>query len=398
MRVLTVGNLYPPHDLGGGYELVWHSAAEHLRACGHEVRVLCSDHREPRAGAETDPDVHRGLEWYWHDHSFPRRSLRSCARLERHNAATLRQHLDSFSPDVVTWWSMGGMSMGMLEQVRRLGIAAVAFVHDDWLDYGRRTDGWHRRWRSVPRPAAHAIEAVAGVPAKCDFDHAARYVFVSRRTLDRALEAGLDLRDVGIAHSGIDPSLLGPAPEADWSWSLLYVGRIDRRKGINTAVEALVHLPQEATLTVVGDGDPETVEATRKWAVDLGVHSRLSLAGHQDRVALRGSYDRADAVVFPVTWEEPWGLVPLEAMARGRPVVATGRGGSADYLRNGDNCILFAAGDAHELAQGVVRLSRDENLRRRLRESGLTTASQHTEDAFNAAVVSELTTAVKGSR
>ena len=51
-------------------------------------------------------------------------------------------------------------------------------------------------------------------------------------------------------------------------------------------------------------------------------------------------------VVFPVRWEEPWGLVPIEAMARGRPVVATGRGGSGEYLRDGENCVLFEADDA----------------------------------------------------
>ncbi len=50
----------------------------------------------------------------------------------------------------------------------------------------------------------------------------------------------------------------------------------------------------------------------------------------------------ADALLFPVQWEEPWGLVPLEAMASGTPVVATGTGGSGEYLRDGDNCLVYA--------------------------------------------------------
>jgi glycogen synthase len=101
VRVLGVGNLYPPHDQGGGYEAVWHGANEALRANGHEVRVLTTDHlvagREDRPGA----DVHRELRWYWEDHEFPKRPLRDVVALERHNAAVLRQHLDRV--DLVAW-------------------------------------------------------------------------------------------------------------------------------------------------------------------------------------------------------------------------------------------------------------------------------------------------------
>ena len=52
------------------------------------------------------------------------------------------------------------------------------------------------------------------------------------------------------------------------------------------------------------------------------------------------AYAAADAVLFPVSWEEPWGLVPLEAMAVGRPVLASRAGGGpAEYLRAGENCL-----------------------------------------------------------
>ena len=60
--------------------------------------------------------------------------------------------------------------------------------------------------------------------------------------------------------------------------------------------------------------------------------------GAKPRAELRDVYAAADVVVFPVQWNEPWGLVPLEAMSVGRPVVASGTGGSAEYLRDGENC------------------------------------------------------------
>jgi hypothetical protein len=67
VRILCVGNMYPPHHLGG-YELVWQGAVAALRAGGHDVRVLTTDHRLPETEAGDEPDLHRELLWYWRDH------------------------------------------------------------------------------------------------------------------------------------------------------------------------------------------------------------------------------------------------------------------------------------------------------------------------------------------
>jgi glycosyltransferase involved in cell wall biosynthesis len=132
----------------------------------------------------------------------------------------------------------------------------------------------------------------------------------------------------------------------------------------------------------------------RAQAERLGVRDRVDLAGARPRAALPDTYAGHDALLFPVTWEEPWGLVPLEAMAIGRPVIATGRGGSGEYLRDGENCLLHPPGDAAALADAVRRLAADPDLRARLRAGGLATAPRHTEAEFNAAVVRHLEAAV----
>ena len=393
MRILAVGNMYPPHHFGG-YELVWRAAMRHLEDHGHSVRVLTTD-LDIGATESDDPGVHRELRWYWRDHEFPRLSLTERVRLERHNARVLRRHLAEHRPDVVTWWSMGGMSLSMLETVRRRGIPAVAFVHDDWLDYGRTADGWTGLFGARLKWLAPVATRLSGAPASVDLEHAARYVFVSDTTRRRAREAGVAMASTGVAHSGIDPGYVDPAPPREWSWSLLYVGRIDERKGVQTAVAALAQLPDEATLTIVGGWDEGEEERLRAGAEQLGVLNRVRFLGQRSRDQLRDHYAEADAVVFPVIWEEPWGLVPLEAMARGRPVVATGRGGSGEYLRDGENALLFDAEDASALARAVARLAEDPDLRARLLEPGLETAKRHTEDALNAAVLREVTAAVR---
>ena len=384
MRLLTVGNMYPPHSFGG-YEAVWKGAVDHLRERGHEVRVLTTD-TDTGATEPDDPDVHRELRWHLVEGEFERMPPHRRVAQSRHNHRVLDRHLDDLRPDVVAWWSMGGLALTMLETVRRSDIPAVAFVHDEWLDYGRWADPWFswfaRRWRALAAPA----ELVVRIPARIDFAAAAEYVFVSDYTRRHVLGIGLGPLRTSVAHSGIDPAFLDPAPEREWDWRILYVGRLDPRKGVDTAVRALEHLPTEARLTIAGGWDRREERRLRELATAAGAADRVAFAGQRSVPELVEDYGAADAVVFPVRWQEPWGLVPLEAMGRGRPVVATGRGGSAEYLRDGENALLFDAEDPRDLAAKLIRLAGDPALRARLREEGFRTAPRHTVPVFNSHV------------
>jgi glycogen synthase len=390
--VLTVGNLYPPHHFGG-YEIVWHSAVEHLRARGHEVRVLTTDTRTGSPDAVDEDDIHRELRWTLHDGRFETVSRGERFGIARHNHKALERHLDGFRPHVVSWWAMGGLTLGMLETVRRRNLPAVAFVHAEWLDWGRWADPWAPAFRGRRSRLVPLVELLTRIPVEPKFAEAARYVFVSEHTRQHALSLGLGLDDTGIAHSGIHADFLDPAPETDWQWRLLYVGRLDPNKGIDTAIEAMRYLPVQARLEIVGGWDSAEEARLRGLAADAGVAERVHFAGQAGRSDIVEAYGHADAVVFPVRWAEPWGLVPLEAMGRGCPVVATGRGGSAEFLRDEQNCLLFDADDAEALAAALSRLGSDEALRARLRRGGLETAARHTEAVFNEAVEEELTRA-----
>jgi glycosyltransferase involved in cell wall biosynthesis len=369
-----------------------------MRGRGHEVRVLATD-TNTGATEPDDPDVHRDLRWALRDAEFVPLSRRATAALARHNHRVLDRHLDDLRPDAVGWWSMGGLTLTMLEAVRRREIPAVAFVHDDWLDYGLWADGWLRAFQGPRRSRlAPLAERIARIPAAVDFGGAARYVFVSERTRRHALSKGHELPDTGVAHSGIHEGFLDPAAPKPWGWRLLYVGRLDPRKGVDTAVEALALLPPEARLELIGGWDAREEERLRALARQLGVEAQVEFSGQRRRAEIAAAYAAADVVAFPVRWEEPWGLVPLEAMAKGRPVVATGRGGSAEYLRDGENCVLFEAGDADALAAAVRRLADDPGLRARLRAGGLETAPRHTEAVLNEAVERELLAAAGAER
>ena len=396
MRVLTIGNMFPPQHLGG-YELIWWESVARMRREGHEIRALTTDYvRQPGAG-EWAEDVHRHLRWYWRDHDFPKLAVSERLALERHNAATLRAHLRGFDPDAVCWWAMGGMSLALLDLVRRFGLPSVAAVCDEWISYAPRVDAWQRLARRLG-PGGRLMAMCTGVPAPIDpCDAVDRWVFMSRLLLARAEAAGCHRDRATVATKGVDRRLFAPVEAAEWRWQLLYVGRIDRRKGISIAIDALTHLP-EATLRIHGPGDHAHREELLAAIRQRGLAERVSFT-ESDRDQLPGVYAASDAVLFPVLWEEPWGLVPLEAMAVGRPVIATGRGGSGEYLRHGVNCLLFDADEGGAaLAQQIHELARSEALRSRLVAGGLATVEGLPSDAFDLAVEGALREVVDASQ
>lgn len=390
MRVLTVTNLYPPL-YSGGYEIICQGVVESLRSHGDSTRVLVGA-SEAHKVVDDEADVHRELRLYWDPDAVAGLSLRRRWELERENAAVLMRHLHTFAPDVVSWWGMGGMSLSLVEQVRRARLPAVAFVCDDWLHYARAGDAWLRLFEGRPQ-LGRAVSALTRLPTRVQWSSAATYVFISESLRAQAPA----LTSTAVEHAGIDAPFLAPRPPGEWSWRLLIAGRLDPRKGVATAIEALPSLP-EASLTIAGGGSAAEEQSLRDVAHRYGVQDRITWRGPVAREDLPGLYAAHDAVLFPVVWDEPFGLVPLEAMGIGRPVIATGRGGSGEYLRDGENCLLHPAQDAVALAGAVRRLAGDESLRSHLRRQGLLTAGRLTSQRYGRAAITHLERAVAAGR
>jgi glycogen(starch) synthase len=351
VRVLTLGTLYPPQHRGG-YELVWQGAVRALRERGHVVRVVCTDTVLVPGAREQDEGVHRELRWYWRDHEWPRLRLRDRRAVERTDRAIVAGHVRDFRPDAIAFFAMGGLPMSLVTANR---LPAVGVVHDDWLRYGPRKDQWQRLMR-------HRRLRADG-----------RWLFVSEFVRERALAGGWRLGDTAVAPSGVGAAFLQPRPAPPWSWSLLYVGRADAGKGADVALAALELLPPQATLTIAGPGETDHAPRVREL-------------GHVAQTDLPYVYAAADAVLCLSRSEEPWGLVALEAMGLGRPVVATARGGPAEYLRDGVNAVVVPHDDPEAVAGAVRRLADDPDLRARLRDGGMATAREYTAERFHTRV------------
>ncbi|MDQ0994649.1 glycosyltransferase [Streptomyces sp. V3I7] len=172
---------------------------------------------------------------------------------------------------------------------------------------------------------------------------------------------------VSVVPCGVDTGLFTPdgpaAGRGAYRFRLLQLGRLVPRKGTAVSVVALARLP-DTELVVVGgpapdrlDDDPE-VRRLRGIAAQAGVLERVRFTGGVPREEVPPLLRSADVVVCPADYE-PFGIVPLEAMACGRPVVASAVGGQLDTVTDPGTGRLVPAGDAEALARAVGELLAD---------------------------------------
>jgi glycosyltransferase involved in cell wall biosynthesis len=135
---------------------------------------------------------------------------------------------------------------------------------------------------------------------------------------------------------------------------VLFVGQVIRGKGVDLLLQALGQVPGDWHATIVGTGNH--LDACRRLAETLGIAARVGFAGWVPHQALEPYYARAAVCVVPSRWPEPFGMVGVEAMARGRPVIGFAVGGIPDWLDDGVTGILIPEADTAALGAAIVEL------------------------------------------
>jgi rhamnosyl/mannosyltransferase len=153
---------------------------------------------------------------------------------------------------------------------------------------------------------------------------------------------------------------------------VLFVGRLVPYKGLRTLLRAFRHVRKRirsAQLAIVGSGPEQPV--LEQLANQLGLADAVRFVGTLSRPRLREAYSACDLFVLPsLSRSEAFGIVLLEAMARGKPVVATHVGGIPYVVRQGQSGILVPPFDPIPLAEAISQLLNDPELRQRMGQAG----------------------------
>ena len=381
MKILFLSNLFPPHYLGG-YEILCQQVCEELRKRGHDSLVLTSTHgvKEATTG-ETTSDIHRILKLY---NPFGKPAGLMRARrwiVGRRNYGLTKALVDRERPDVIFIWSQLRMGLGSTQAAMDSGVP-VAYTFNDFHVAGYRSAPFGLTPRAFGRYVADNW-IFRGITFKSqNFKNA---TCISHMLKKKLLEKGVPIKDARVIYQGIPvenfPEKASPG-KITHPPHLLYVGQLHPYKGVHTLIEA-AHLIADdmnhpnLAVSIVGDGTEPYIGQLMKKA--LQGHATVEFTGKIARAELPGIYREHDILVFPSTWQEPFGLTHLEAMASGTPVISTADGGHGEFLKDGENALIFEKEDPEGLAAQILRLISDNDLARRL----ATTARAMVEQEFS---------------
>ena len=368
MRVVIVSGIWPPDP--GGPASHAPALADFLADRGHHVEVVTTADSEPSA---------RSYPVWWAERRSRFRYLRAAALVR--SAAQ--------GSDVVYATSMirratAGASAARKPLVVKL-VSDEAFEratrsgrYTGTLDEFQSTGGLRTRFLRSTRTAALKR---------------ARHIFCPSAYLrDVALRWGVDPQRVSVLANPA-PSVRSLPPREELRRelrldgnALVFAGRLGPQKAVGVLLTALADV-DGVSLVVAGDG-PER-EALERHVAELGLDGRVRFLGSVPRETVLRLFGAGDASVLPSAWEN-FPHTVVEALAVGCPVIATAVGGVPEVVRDGENGLLVAPGDASALGAAISRFFAEPGLRERLSAAAPGSVAGYSEDAVFAAIEAEL--------
>ncbi len=359
MSVLILSWEYPPRIVGGLGRHV-HRLAEALASLGTRVHVVTRGH--PEAPAD---EVRAGVLIHRVDEYPPRipvedilpwalqfniALLQRCVALMREERPLLIHAHD---------WLVAYASAALKELYE---LPLVATIHA--TEYGRHQG-------HLPGPLQQTIHQ-----AEWWLTFEARRVITCSQYMKDEVTTIFQLppEKVDVVPGGVNLESFAPPPDTEEfrrrlarpeEKIVVFAGRLEYEKGVQTVLEAfpLVLERFPARFFVAGAG--RHLAELERLSQRLGISDRVSFLGFLHDDDLRRLYAAADVAVVPSLYE-PFGLVALETMAAGTPVVAADTGGLREIVRHGLTGLRFPPGDPASLARAIVRVVEDRNLASRL--------------------------------
>jgi glycosyltransferase involved in cell wall biosynthesis len=357
LKIMVVHNRYRSSAPSGENRVVDRERAA-LVGLGHEVVRF-----------ERDSDVIEGWSLarkavlpgraVWSREAF--RELRGVLAEQRPDVVHVHNTFPLLSPAVLYACRDAGVPVVLTLHNYRLACASRNFLRGglvchDCVDGSSVQAVVHGCYKGS-RLASAAVVVADGVHRQAWRSMVSAYVFISASQRD--LLAGLDL-DAGrvfVRHNLIPAREVPASPRED---VVLYAGRLDATKGARLLMAGwdcyLRGRGGDGGLRLVIAGAGVLEPEVAAWAAG---RPSVELAGHVDEAGCAALMARARAVLLPSTWEEPFGLVAVEAMAAGAPPVAAGHGAFTELITHGVDGVLFAPGDAAALGAAVADVEAD---------------------------------------
>lgn len=209
----------------------------------------------------------------------------------------------------------------------------------------------------TPRPKYAAYYTYRGKWAMRNADRFAHVVAPCADAKARLMQAGFEDHRVGVLpyFCPLEP-LAAPRPVPERT-QITYIGRIASNKGHEFFVRALGELPPDVRGVMVGSFTDETEKEVMRLATEAGCADRLELRKWASREEILEILDATSVFIFPSLWPETLGIVGIEALSRGVPVVGSDLGGVREWLYHRENGMLVSPKSASQIRDAVLELT-----------------------------------------
>ena len=202
------------------------------------------------------------------------------------------------------------------------------------------------------------------------FKHASKIQTISHFLATWARQAGYQ-KEVLVIPNGVDIkkfTSLAPHSLDETHITLITTSRLVEKNGVGDVIEAVRLLPENIDFKILGMGPLET--KLKSQVTMLGLEERVKFTGFISQAEIPEHLAQADIFIRP-SLSEGQGISFIEAMAASLPVIATPVGGIPDFLTDGETGVFCKPSDPQSIAQAVMRLAGDENLRERIKANAL---------------------------
>jgi len=284
--------------------------------------------------------------------------------------------LDVFRPDIVHVHNIyTHLSPSVLHEAKKRGIPMVMTVHDYALMSANYSLWDEKKMKSMSLDDIGIFATAKTKYVKGSFlgtlvlemilkfhqmlnvyDGAiSHYITYSNFVRDVMIASGIPKEKITVMHAFAEPLMrLDPLRlplvkgEGNQGPFVLFAGRLESYKGVHVLIEALKYLPATIQIKIVGVGPDEA-----RLKMIVGKEKRVEFLGFVPGNELWKMMAQAAVVVVPSIWNEPYGLVALEAMCQGTPIIVAKSGGLPEIIGDSEAGIAVPAGDAKALARAI---------------------------------------------
>ena len=372
--IILVSRDFPPNH-GGGIATFSKDLAEALATSGHIVHVVTQSPDFNRVDFENGVWVHRlQLREFELPHEARERSIPqhiwnwSATALEEAKRISTHRRIDAVEAPI---WDCEGVAF-LLDRRWPL-ITSLHTTLDFWLDshpHKRNDYDWINTFFSP------MLSLERELMTKADGVRANSKAIVNK--IEQRYQIQIPIRAIKLVPHGMAPAVKALEKKPNSDIVILFVGRLELRKGIDIFLQALPLVFEaipNAKVRIIGDNSlvgPDgftfmdqfkSEHANKNWLGNVCFKGRVG----QD--VLLSAYESCDIFVAPSRFES-FGLIFLEAMREGKPVIGCNAGGMPEVVSHGVNGLLVEPGDTQQLTDAILQLGMNGDLRQQMGEAG----------------------------